>query len=96
MPGNTDHNLWRGSEYVRGKGVLLCLRNTYAASTHDCAQNFRDRVPDWFDYSFGIMVGWIIGRKGQTREQAMAPIAITNFVERQFTIDGRCPTSMIA
>ena len=74
-----DLNLWMGADYRPG-GILICLRNTYKYSTRECVQRFYDR--EWFDNSLLKLVDGVICQRGQSREQAMAPLAITNFVER--------------
>jgi hypothetical protein len=92
MPENTEPNLWQGSEYVRERGVLICLHSTYEYTTQECIQHFHDRDPEWFDYTFGIVIDWVICQKGQSREQAMAPLAITNFYEKVLRHIGQAPS----
>jgi hypothetical protein len=60
-------------------------------------QHFHDRDPDpeWFDESFGILIDWVICQRGQSREQAMAPIAITNFYEKVLQHIGQATSGFV-
>jgi hypothetical protein len=76
-----DLNLYQGLNFVNGEGGIITLHNTYEYSTLECALRFLARK--WFDLTFLLLIDGIMADGNLRRTEAIAPYALTNFIERQ-------------
>jgi hypothetical protein len=60
---NGGHHACVGSDYHEERSPLVVLTCTYYQDTRECFANFlADDDLDDFDYTFGHLVDWVIGR----------------------------------